>query len=283
MARPLRIEFPDAVYHVTSRGNAREAVFVSDRDRACFLDLLGEVVERFGWRCHAYCLMDNHFHLLAQTPTPNLGRGMRHLNGVYTQRFNWAHERVGHVFQGRYKAILVERDAYLLELCRYVVLNPVRAGMRRRADDWRWSSYRATAGLSKPADCLETSWVLEQFGRRKARARENYRRFVSEGGGADSPWDSLVGGAVLGGHAFVRSVAAGQALPPDPETSRRQRHLAQPTLDNLANSGQERAEWMSRASREHGYTLSEIANAAGLHYSSVSKIIKRWENSQFKT
>jgi REP element-mobilizing transposase RayT len=279
MARALRIEYPDAVYHVTCRGNAREAVFVGDGDRAVFLDLLGEVVGRFGWRCHAYCLMDNHYHLLVQTPTPNLGRGMRHLNGVYSQRFNRAHGRAGHVFQGRYKAILVERDAYLLELCRYVVLNPVRAETRRRAEDWRWSSYRATAGLCQPADWRETGWVLEQFGRSKARARENYRRLVSQGGGADGPWGGLVGGAVLGGEALVKSVAAGQGVPPDAETPRRRRHPARPALDTLVAPGVERAEWMGRAWRQYGYTLSEIANPAGLHYSSVSKIIKGWKDN----
>ena len=126
MARPLRIEYPGAVYHVTSRGNARKKIFLDDIDRDEFLATLGWVVERFGWGCHAYCLMDNHFHLLIETPKPNLSLGMRQLNGVYTQRFNRRHKRVGHLFQGRFKAILVERDSYLLELARYIVLNPVR-------------------------------------------------------------------------------------------------------------------------------------------------------------
>src|SRR5713226_6360530 len=118
MARPLRIEYPGAVYHLTSRGNARKKIFLNDSDRDEFLATLGWVVERFGWRCHAYCLMDNHFHLLIETPQPNLSLGMRQLNGVYTQRFNRRHKRVGHLFQGRFKAILVERDSYLLALAR---------------------------------------------------------------------------------------------------------------------------------------------------------------------
>ena len=140
MARPLRIEFPGALYHVTARGNARADIYLSDGDRAAFLALLARTLDRFGWLCHAYCVMSNHYHLLIETPRANLSRGMRHLNGVYTQSFNRIHGRVGHVFQGRYKAILVEQDAHLLELCRYVVLNPVRARLVARAGDWRWSS-----------------------------------------------------------------------------------------------------------------------------------------------
>ena len=127
MARPLRLEFAGAVYHVTSRGNARQDIVGDDDDRRSFLTLLGHVIDRFGWRCHAYCLMDNHYHLLLETPRPNLSRGMRQLNGRYTQAYHRRHHRGGHLFQGRFKAILVEKDAHLLELCRYVVLNPVRA------------------------------------------------------------------------------------------------------------------------------------------------------------
>ncbi len=129
MARPLRIESPGAVYHLTSRGNARNSIYLDDNDRQRFLAILGNVVDRYNWLCHAFCLMDNHYHLLIETLDPNLSLGMRQLNGVYTQGFNRAHNRVGHVFQGRYKAILVEKDEHLLELCRYIVLNPMRAGV----------------------------------------------------------------------------------------------------------------------------------------------------------
>ena len=150
MARPLRIEFPGAIYHVTTRSNARKAVFRDDADRDLFLDALGEVVTRFRWLCHAYCLMDRHYHLLIETPRGNLSPGMRQLNGVYTQRFNRRHARVGHAFQGRFKAILVERRSYLLELARYIVLNPVRAKMIKNPGRYRWSSYPATVGAVAP-------------------------------------------------------------------------------------------------------------------------------------
>jgi len=127
MSRPLRIEFTGAVYHITSRGNGRQDIFFEDKDRRVFLDLFWEIVKRERWICYAYCLMSNHYHLLIETKRPNLSRGMRQLNGAYAQKFNYMHDKVGHVFQGRYKSILVDRDNYLLELCRYVVLNPVRA------------------------------------------------------------------------------------------------------------------------------------------------------------
>jgi REP element-mobilizing transposase RayT len=143
MSRPLRIELSGGVYHVTSRGGGREAIYWSDVDREAWLALLGRVCERFNWVCHAYCQMSNHYHLVLETPEGNLAQGMRQLNGVYTQTINRSRQRVGHVFQGRYKAILVEKDSYLLELARYVVLNPVRAGMVSDAGDWPWSSYPA--------------------------------------------------------------------------------------------------------------------------------------------
>ena len=133
MARPLRPEFPGAVYHLTSRGNARQPVFLDDADREAFLATLAEAAGRWGWLCHAHCLMTNHYHLLVETPRPTLARGMRDLNGVYTQRFNRRHGRPGHLFQGRYTAVLVERESHLLELCRYVVLNPVRGWILERS------------------------------------------------------------------------------------------------------------------------------------------------------
>ena len=146
MSRPLRIEYAGALYHVTSRGDRREDIYHDDEDRQIWLDVFSQVCSRFNWRCHAWCQMDNHYHVLLETAEGNLSQGMRQLNGVYTQKSNRRHGRVGHVFQGRYKAILVERNEYLLELCRYVVLNPIRAGMVSDLDEWSWSSYRAMIG-----------------------------------------------------------------------------------------------------------------------------------------
>ena len=285
MARPLRIEYPGAVYHVTSRGNARQPVFADVPDRHAFLDALAEAVLRFGWRCHAYCLMGNHYHLVLETPQANLARGMRQVNGVYTQRFNRRHGQSGHLFQGRYKAILVDRDGYLLELCRYVVLNPVRAGMVRGVGQYAWSSYRATLGRVAAPDFLTIDWVLEQFATDRAAAREGYRRFVRDGLRAPSPWEALKGQVLLGDEGFVDRLrpllteAAAQG-----EVPRHQRRLAQPSIARILGGAadaarDERNRRIAAAYLEHGYTLSEIASHLGLHYTTISKIVRGVQNA----
>ena len=146
MSRPIRLEFPDATYHITSRGNGDELIFIDDQDRQLFMTALGEVVARAGWLVHAYVLMDNHYHLLIETPNANLSLGMRQLNGVYTQRFNILHGSGGRVFQGRFKAILLERDSYLLELCRYLVLNPLRLKVVKNISRYKWRSEERRVG-----------------------------------------------------------------------------------------------------------------------------------------
>ncbi len=203
MARPLRLEFAGALYHVTSRGDRQEDIYLEDKDRETFLDVLSEVCNRFNWIVHAYCLMTNHYHLLIETPDANLSQGMRQLNGVYTQTFNRQHKRVGHVFQGRYKAILVQKETYLLELARYIVLNPVRAHMVRTAKDWPWSSYRATAGYIEPPKALNIDWLLAAFAVRKSTAIERYRKFVTEGNKQPKPWEQLKNQIYLGNDTFV--------------------------------------------------------------------------------
>ena len=272
MSRPLRLEFPGAIHHVTARGNARGAIFLDDEDRQRFLGCLGEVVTRFGWLCHAYCLMDNHYHLLIETPRGNLSAGMRQLNGVYTQRFDRRHDRVGHVFQGRFKAIVVDRDGYLLELCRYVVLNPVRAGVVKRIERYPWSSYPATMGFAAAPAWLTTDWVLGQFGKRGAVARRGYAEFVAQGKGLPSPWTAVKGQALLGPQAFVetlRPLLEGKdALK---EIARAQRLLHRPSLGELfggAVRGDKalRDQAMRKALQDYAYTMAAIARHAGVHY-----------------
>lgn len=209
MSRPLRLEYAGALWHVTSRGNERRDIFREDADRVEFLAILGRTVTLFRWRLHGYVLMGNHYHLLVETPEPTLSRGMRQLNGLYTQRFNRGHRRVGHLFQGRFKAILVEKDAHLLELARYLVLNPVRAGFTRSAGAWEWSSYRATAGIEKAPPWLETHATLESFSAVGSRAIRKFRTFVAEGRGCVyDPWEQVEGQIYLGGDKFRREVEA---------------------------------------------------------------------------
>jgi putative transposase len=208
MARPLRLELAGSVHHVTSRGDGREAIYLSDADRDVWLEVFGQVCERFNWVCHAWCQMTNHYHILIETPEANLAQGMRQLNGVYTQRFNRAHDRVGHVFQGRYKAILVERDSYLLELARYVVLNLLRAKMVQRLDAWMWSSYPAACGQTASPAWLQTGWILGQFGLHRASAIASYVTFVHAGARLPSVWTQLQGQIYLGSAAFVQKMQA---------------------------------------------------------------------------
>ena len=162
MARPPRLEFPDAVYHIMARGNERSSIYWDDGDRRHFLELLAEVGGGFRWRILAYCLMTNHYHLLVQTREPNLARGMRQLNGLYAQGFNRRHGRVGHLFQGRYSARLVQTDEYLRAAVRYIVRNPVRAGLCREPHGWRWSGHRAALGLEPPW-FLDTATLLAYY------------------------------------------------------------------------------------------------------------------------
>ncbi len=275
MARPLRIEFPGAVYHLTARGDGREDIYLDEKDREQFLGLLGAVCERFNWVGYAYCLMGNHYHLVMETPDGNLSRGMRQLNGVYTQRFNARHGRVGHVFQGRYKAILVERDSYLLELCRYVVLNPVRAGMVRHAGQWRWSSYRDTTGQRAAPSWLAVSSVLGQFGRGRASAIARYKAFVRQGTGQANLWEqSLRQPIYLGDEAFVTRMQAKLAESDLAEVPRAQHRRPALPLAEYAKRHPERRAAMAAAYRSGDYTLKAIAEHFGVHYSTVSRALR---------
>ncbi len=238
MARPLRLEHAGALWHVTSRGNERRTIFCDDdADRSCFLAVLAEVVDLFAWRLHAYVLMGNHYHLLLETPEPNLSRGMHRLNAIYSQRFNRSHDRTGHLLQGRFKAILVEKERHLLELVRYVVLNPVRAGLVPDAGDWPWSNYLATAGLRQAPAWLETEWTIFRFGGGSG-ARAAYREFVAAGSLALlEPWKNIAGQLFLGGENFRRQMLAKvEASTVSREVPRRQRLPSEPALLDLVQT-----------------------------------------------
>jgi putative transposase len=207
VSRPLRLDYPGAVWHITSRGNERREIFRDDRDRRRFIRFLAEAVEERRWVLHAWVLMSNHYHLLLETPETGLSRGIQWLNQQYAETFNARHGRVGHLFQGRFKGILVEREGHLLELLRYIVLNPVRCGAVASAADYAWSNYRATAGLQPSPPWLAIDWTLEQFEQDRDRARLAYQRFVADAGGASyRPWERVAGQACLGNVTFRKHV-----------------------------------------------------------------------------
>ncbi|MFV2032038.1 MAG: transposase, partial [Gammaproteobacteria bacterium] len=206
MARPLRLEFPGALYHITSRGDRREDIYEDDTDRDRFLEIFASVITRFNWTCYAYCLMDNHYHLLLKTPDGNLSKGMRQHNGDYTQAYNRRHGKSGHLFQGRYKAILVNEDAYLLELSRYIVLNPVKADKVKQAGDWPWSSYRSITGKIPSPEWLSGDYLLAQFGKERRTAIKQYKAFVLAGLKNGPIWGKVSNQIYLGDASFINKV-----------------------------------------------------------------------------
>jgi hypothetical protein len=223
--------------------------------------------------------MSNHYHLLIETGDASLSKGMKYLNGTYTQFFNRQNKRVGHVLQGRYKAILVQKESYLLELARYIVLNPVRARMVREAQEWPWSSYRVTAGYTSSERCLATEWILISFARTKKIAQQRYREFVQEGKNQPSPWDSLKNQIYLGNDEFVEDMQCKLA----PEQSlndipRIQKQAPIKPLSYFEEKFSVRDEAMYRAYMSGSYTLSEVGKWFGVSYTTVSRAVRQYEN-----
>lgn len=265
MARPPRLQILDGIYHLTARGNERAAIFRDDADRRHFLELVADVRERYHWRIFSYCLMSNHYHLLAQTPEPNLARGMRQLNGVYAQSFNRRHARVGHLLQGRYSARLVQADEHLLASARYIVRNPVRAGLCQHPREWRWSSHRATLGLEPPW-FLEIGAFLAHYAPLPEVAREHYRTHTEQAEGERSTHP-----LVDGDESFI--AAALERLQPAAGIPRRYFQAPRPALPTLlATSDADAA--IARA-YEHGYSLRQIARHLGVNASTISRRLTR--------
>ena len=276
MSRPLRLEIAGGLYHVTSRGDRREDIYHDDNDRLAWLALLALTCERFHEQIHAWCQMSNHYHLIIETVEGNLSAGMRQLNGVYTQSVNRRYRRSGHVFQGRYKAILVERDSYLLELSRYVVLNPVRAAMVKHTRQWEWSSYHAMVGTAPRPDWLQTDWLLHQFGGQRARQVARYVEFVQQGIRGPDVWQALKGQVYLGSDAFVEAMH--KRLDTDPklankEIPRAQRRALAKSLSYYQQEFDDAKQGMAAAYATGDYTLQAVADAFGVHYSTVSRAI----------
>ena len=281
MARPLRIEYSGAIYHVTGRGNEKKLIFKDDLDREIFLQTLSRVNKRYNWFGHAYCLMNNHYHLIIETPDANLSAGMRQLNGVYTQAFNKRHKRVGHLFQGRYKAILIQKDSHLLEVCRYVVLNPVRARAVEKPEMWKWSSYRATCGIEKPHLSLTSEWILGQFGTTRNIAEKAYREFVKEGIRRPTIWNAVRAQSILGEEEFAPTLIDYLHGKRDiAELPKSQRYVDRPRLDKIFSKAilqdiVKRNEKILEAVEMHGYKQRDIADHLGMHFTLVSRILRQ--------
>jgi putative transposase len=285
MARPLRIECPGALYHITSRGNEQKDVFKSRRDREQFLSYLESAVERYGAVVHAYCLMNNHYHLLLETPEGNLSQIMRHINGAYTTYFNVKRTRHGHLFQGRYKAILVDADAYATELSRYIHLNPVRVGLAARPEDHEWSSYRQYVGLARPAKWLTTHFILGYLNSGDAAAA--YRKFVDDPlhEELESPLKHVVASTVLGSPDFVREISRHHLAEKQPDRNvPAVKRLNRPTLQELLSVIEKELgeqESLKRnvsiyfCHRYSGARLREIGERFGLSDAAVSQASRR--------
>ncbi len=302
MARPLRIEFPGALYHVMSRGNERRPIVKDDHDRVRRLEWLRRTVETYGWRLHAFVLMNNHEHLYVETPEPNLSAGMQHLNGSYTSYFNHRHDRGGHLFQGRYKAHLIENEGHFWEVSRYIHLNPVRGKVVDRPQEWRWSSYPGYHWAVRQLPWVTYRYVLAEFGRDEKKARQRYRRFVDAG--VDSmpaaPWRDAVEGLIVGGERYVeqvqelligrrtdRSVEDLEALRPRPSLRRIVQAVAESFGADISMwapgrrvDGEARAVAAFLARRRFGYRAREVADALGYtSHGGVVGAIRRIESS----
>jgi REP element-mobilizing transposase RayT len=282
MARQLRIQFKKALYHIINRGNERRMIFLDEADRIKYLNILHATIARFNWLCHVYCLMGNHYHLMIETPDANLAIGMKYLNQVYSQFFNWKYNRVGQVFQGRYKSYIIQKETYLLHCCRYIILNPWEAKLVGHPGEWKWSSYAATAGLVKPPAFLDSKWVLEIFGSDVNRAREFYIKFIeADMNGKRSRLDYKYQ-IILGSEEFAVSILKRYGpFSSMKDISNTQLGLGRPSLDQIFNEGsisrEMRNQAILKAYREYKFSLKDIANHLNMNPNYLCDILKRLE------
>jgi putative transposase len=272
MARPLRLLVENGHYHVTSRTWDRSPLYRNDEDRRAFLDLLEANVERFDWRCLAYCVMDNHFHLLLRTPLANISRGMQRLNSRYAQQYNHWRDRKGPVFEDRFYGALIQREPHLLEVHRYIATNPVRAGRCGDPRKYAWSSHAAIAGLAPAPSFLAVSETRDLFASSLGgEGRVRYLEFVEA-----VVETTLAEGPVVGDGDYVRE--AMRHVTRDPEIPRRDWTAGRPSLTELLGNGTS-GEALSLAYRNHGYTMSGMAEHLGCHVSTISRRIAGHERA----
>lgn len=281
----MRIEYPGAFYHVIARGNGKANIYSDAEDRAKFIELFSKSLNRYNIKCYSFCLMSNHYHLLLETPDANLSDGMHQLNAEYAQYYNRRHDRSGHLFQGRYKAIVVQRDPYLLELCRYIVLNPVRAGLVEDPIQYKWSSYRTTIGATdRISDLLEVDWVLDRFASNKFSARREYTKFVMQGVDSKTIEDSVKADLILGDKGFIESMKPYiEKNRQNTEIPRAQRLVGKTSLKDLFGDSkllnkEKRNKLIFHAVFNLGYTRREVAEYLGIHAVTVGRITRSQQN-----
>lgn len=281
MSRPLRLDFPGAHFHITARGVDRSSIYADSQDRRSFLRILGTMCDRYGAVCHAYCLMDNHYHLLVESLNARISSAMQHLNGTHGRRFNRRWGRTGHLFQGRFHANLVEKESYLLEVVRYIELNPCRSGLVSHPVEWEWSSFRPRLGRSRVPACLCVETVLKRFGD-ESSAREGYARFIAlelEGEDLDR---KLRQEPFVGSERFVSHFAnKARALGKNREVPRNQWLANRPSLARLLRAATHRDAKRQQAVvafLDYGYAMTEIARELRVHYTTVSRWIRQSGN-----
>ena len=281
MARPLRIQYPGAMYHIISRGNGRMTIFHNEKDFMKFLYFMERVIEKCNWICHAYCLMGNHYHILLETPDANMVAGMKRLNQFYSQFYNWKYRHAGAVLQGRYKSWLMEKESKFLENCRYIVNNPVEAKMVEHPSDWPWSSFRATRGIEGVSSLLETDFLLKHFASSRKTAQKLYEDFILAGIGSESPLKKAKNQIFLGADSFIAEVM--QHVNGNDELNnipKVQKLADRPSLGEIFKGAQTapretRNHLILKAHDIHSYTQRDIGNHLGLHPGYISKIVLR--------
>lgn len=295
MSRPLRIEYPSAVYHVTARANGRQHLFTCTEDGSHFIKLLAREIAQQRWICYAYCLLEDHYHLVIETPEANLGRGMGRLNMAYSQWFGRQHNQPGHLFHGRYKSIILQKERYLLEVCRHVVLNPVRLQTVNQPDHWKWSSYRPLAFVENVPSWLDSDWLLTQFVSNASDPASSWRKYVTEGIESPSPWNNLRAGHYLGDEKFLQDIANRIAKLPLDQVSSKVSNPTRPTakmvLESVATAaGVSKSLLLNRKAapevfrvavfllrRASNMPLRDVADLAGISQGRVSQIQRKIE------
>ncbi len=297
MSRPLRIEFPGAVYHVTAGANGRQQLFTDINDGTCFIELLAREIAQHRWICHAYCLLEDHYHLVIETPEANLSRGMGRLNMSYSQWFGRQHKQRGHLFYGRYKSIILQKERHLLEVCRHVVLNPVRVQAVNRVDHWKWSSYRPLAFEEAYPSWLHRDWLLGQLSSGADNSASAWRNYVEAGIDAPSPWENLRAGHYLGDEAFLNDITQRIRDLPLDQVAAKVTNPARPTAEKVLEavaeaSGIPRKNVLDRKSapeafqtavyllrRASNLPLRDVAELADVSQGRISQIQRRIEDN----